>query len=53
MQIMERKATPVCKQLQKQLRAKWKGYADVDEEQEGVTYGPGMFWVTNEQESLL
>ena len=42
-QLMERKATPACKQRRKQLRAKRKGYADADEEREGVTYGPGMF----------
>ena len=52
-QLMERKATPACKQRWKQLRAKRKGYADADEERESVTYGPGMFWIINEQENLL
>ena len=42
---MERKATPACKQRRKQLRPKRKGYADADEEREGVTYEPGMFCV--------
>ena len=51
--LMERKATPASKQQRKQLRAKRKGYADTNEEQEGVTYGPGMFWIINEQGNLL
>ena len=42
-QLMEKKATPACKQRWQQLRAKQKGYGDADEEREGVTYGPGMF----------
>ena len=42
-QLMERKATPDSKQQQKQLQAQRKGFADADEEREGVTYGPGMF----------
>ena len=42
-QLMERKATPKSKQRRKQLRAQRKGFADADEEREGVTYGPGMF----------
>ena len=41
-QLMERKATPACKQWRQQLRAKPKGYADTDEERKGVTYGAGM-----------
>ena len=31
-QLMERKATPACKQQQKQLPANQEGYADADEE---------------------
>ena len=40
---MERKATPEIKQRRKQLRTQRKGFADADEEREGVTFGPGMF----------
>ena len=50
---MKRKETAACRQSQKQLRAEQKGYTDTDEEWEGVTYGPGMFWIINEQEKLL
>ena len=42
-QLMERKATPSCKQRRKQLRDKRTGYAYAEKEREGVTYGPGMF----------
>ena len=50
---MERKAILACKHQQKQLRAKRKLYPDADEERQGVTYRPGMFWIINEQENLL
>ena len=42
-QLTERKAKPETKQRRKQLRAQRKGFADTDEEREGVTYGSGMF----------
>ena len=50
---MERKATPACQQRWKQLWSKRKSCADADEEREGVTYRPGMFWIINKQENLL
>ena len=50
---MEGKATPACQQRWKQLWSKRKSYADADEEQEGGTYRPGMFWIINKQENLL
>ena len=35
------------------MRAKEKGYADADMQRKGVTYGPWIFWIINEQENLL
>ena len=52
-QLVERKATPACQQRRKQLWSKRKSCADADEEREGVTYRPGMFWIINKQENLL
>ena len=52
-QLMEKKVTPACKQRWQQLRTKQKGYGDADEEREGVTYGPGMFWMIKEQENFI
>ena len=40
---MEQKSLDCNKQRRKKLRAIRKGFADKDEEQEGVVYGAGLF----------
>ena len=42
---MEKKSTPEVRHRRKQLRAQRKGFADIAEQNEGVVYGAGLFWL--------
>ena len=42
---MEKKSTPEIRHWRKQLRAQRKGFADIAEQNEGVVYGAGLFWL--------
>ena len=41
----KKKSTPEVRHRRKQLRAQRKGFADIAEQNEGVVYGAGLFWL--------